>query len=68
MTRVSLLIQSHLSDVLIEMNIPQLQEQAQARLEFVKWLVHMFPETDVRVDANVVYKQFKLKQQVSLEN
>ena len=56
MTRVSLLIQSHLSDVLIEMNIPQLQEQAQERLEFVKWLVHMFPETDVRVDADVVEK------------
>ena len=62
MTKVSLLIQSHLSDALFEMtsngwNPPQVQE----RLEFVKWMVHMFPDTNVRVDADVVYKQFKLK-------
>jgi hypothetical protein len=63
MTKISLVIQSHLSDALIEMNIPQLQDQAQERLEFVKWMVHMFPDTNVRVDIDVVYKQFKLKEQ-----
>jgi hypothetical protein len=66
MTRVSLLIKSHLNDAMIEMSINQ--DQAQERLEFVKWMVHMFPDTNVRVDADVVYKQFKLKEQVSLEN
>jgi hypothetical protein len=59
MTKVSLVIQSNLNDAMIEMgsNLTQAQE----RLEFVKWLVHMFPETNVRVDTDVVYKQFKLK-------
>ena len=59
MTKVSLVIQSNLNDAMIEMgsNLTQAQE----RLEFVKWLIHMFPETDVRVDIDVVYKQFKLK-------
>ena len=46
---------------MIEMDINPIQ--AQKRLEFVKWLVHMFHETDVKVDADVVYKQFKLKEQ-----
>jgi hypothetical protein len=65
MTRVSLLIKSHLNDAMVEMSINQ--DQAQERLEFVKWMVYMFPDTDVRVDADVVYKQFKLKEQVNLE-
>lgn len=65
MIRVSLIIQSHLSDAMIEMGIQQdvYQEQAQERLRFVKYLVHMFPETDVEVDADVVFKQFQLKRQ-----
>lgn len=60
MTRVSLLIKSHLNDALFEMSLPN-QGLASERLEFVKWLVHMFPETDVRVDEDVAYKQFQLK-------
>jgi hypothetical protein len=42
--------------------------QAEERLRFVKWMIHTFPDTNVRVDVDVVYKQFKLKEQVSLEN
>lgn len=63
MTRVSLVIQSHLNDAMIEMGIQQdvYQEQAQKRLRFVKYLVHMFPETDVEIDIDEVYKQFQLK-------
>ena len=66
MIKVSLVIQSNLNDAMIEMgsNLTQAQE----RLEFVKWMIHMFPDTNVRVDVDVVYKQFKLKEQVSLEN
>ena len=59
MTRVSLIIKSHLNDAMIEMEINPIP--AQKRLEFVKWLVHMFPDTGVRVDSHVVYQQFQLK-------
>jgi hypothetical protein len=61
--RVSLAIKSHLNDAMIEMNIPQLQEQAQERLDFVKYLVHVFPNTNVRVDIRKVYKEFKTDNQ-----
>jgi hypothetical protein len=61
--RVSLAIKSHLNDAMIEMNIPQLQDQAQERLDFVKYLVHVFPNTNVRVDIRKVYKEFKVDNQ-----
>jgi hypothetical protein len=61
--RVSLAIKSHLNDAMIEMNIPQLQDQAQERLDFVKYLVHVFPNTNVRVDIRKVYKEFKADNQ-----
>lgn len=61
--RVSLVIKSHLNDAMIEMNIPQLQEQAQERLDFVKYLVHMFPNTNLKVDIKKVYKEFKASNQ-----
>ena len=61
--RVSLAIKSHLNDAMIEMNIPQLQEQAQERLDFVKYLVHVFPNTNVRVNIRKVYKEFKADNQ-----
>jgi hypothetical protein len=61
--RVSLAIKSHLNDAMIEMNIPQLQDQAQERLDFVKYLVHVFPNTNVRVDIKKVYKEFKADNQ-----
>ena len=57
-TRISLIIKSQLNDAMIEMGINQ--EQAQERLRFVKYLIHMFPDTDKKMDADVVYKQFKL--------
>ena len=61
-TRVSLVIKSHLNDAMIEMGIQQdvYQQQAQERLRFVKYLVHMFPDTDTIIDEDIVYKQFKL--------
>lgn len=57
---ISLVIQSMLSDAIIEVNHPRLMEEAQERLRFVKYLVHMFPDTDKKMDIDVVYKQFKL--------
>ena len=65
-TRVSLAIQSQLNDAIVEMEIMPIQ--AEERLRFVKYLVHMFPDTDKKMDIDVVYKQFKLKEQVNLEN
>ena len=57
-TRVSLVIKSHLNDAMFEMETNP--TQAQERLHFVKYLVHMFPNTDTKIDIDVVYKQFKL--------
>jgi len=57
-TRISLIIKSQLNDAMVEMSTNQ--EQAQERLRFVKYLVHMFPDTDKKIDVDVVYKQFKL--------
>jgi hypothetical protein len=57
-TRVSLAIQSQLNDAIVEMEIMPIQ--AEERLRFVKYLVHMFPDTDKKMDIDVVYKQFKL--------
>jgi hypothetical protein len=58
--RISLVIQSMLNDAIVEVNHPQLMEEAQERLRFVKYLVSMFPDTDKKMDIDVVYKQFKL--------
>jgi len=56
--RVSLVIQSHLNDAMIEVHHPQVMDEAQERLRFVKYLVHMFPNTDKFIDIDAVYKQF----------
>jgi hypothetical protein len=56
--RVSMIIKSHLNDAMIEMDFNP--EMAQERLRFAKYLVHMFPDTDTKIDVDVVYKQFKL--------
>jgi hypothetical protein len=58
MILVSLIIKSHLNDAMIE--IQYNPELAQERLQFVKYLVHMFPDTNTEIDADEVYEQFKL--------
>lgn len=55
---VSLVIKSHLSDSTIEVFTNP--TQARERIQFVKYLVHMFPNTDVEIDVTEVFKQFKL--------
>jgi hypothetical protein len=61
-TRVSLLIQNHLNNVMFDMDINEeiFQERAKESLRFVKYLVHMFPDTTIKIDVESVYKQFKL--------
>jgi hypothetical protein len=56
--RVSMIIKSHLNDTMVEMDSNP--EMAQERLRFVKYLIHMFPDTDEKIDVDVVYEQFKL--------
>ena len=58
--RVSLVIKSMLNDAMVEVHHSQVMNEAQERLRFVKYLVHMFPDTDKKIDVDVVYKQFKL--------
>jgi hypothetical protein len=58
--RISIVIQSMLNDAMVEVHHQELMEEGQERLRFVKYLVHMFPDTDKKMDVDVVYKQFKL--------
>ena len=52
-------IQSHLSDVLIEMQHPELQDQAALRLQFVKFLVNQEVDMDDRfVDIQELFNEF----------
>ena len=53
-----MIIQSLLNDAMIEMDSNPIL--AQKRLQFVKYLVHMFPDTDTRIDEDIVFQQFKL--------
>lgn len=59
-TKVSLVIQNHLNYAMLEVHNPQIMDEIQERLEFIKYLVHMFPDTNVKIDVEEVYKQFKL--------
>jgi|GEM_PF-4424752 len=52
-------IQSHLSDALIEMQHPPLQEQAELRLQFVKFLLNREVDMDDRfVDIEELFNEF----------
>ena len=56
-TRVRLVIQSNLSDAMIEMTSnPTL---AHERLSFVKYLVHHYSDTQQLILVEFVYEQFK---------
>lgn len=63
--RVGLAIQSHLSDAAIEMSFDP--EQANRRIQFVKWLVLLFPDTSMYVEEkelNNIYRERVLKQEI----
>ena len=61
-------IQSHLSDVLIEMQHPQLQDQAALRLQFVKFLLNSEADMDDRfVDIQELFNEFN-ERRLSLLN
>lgn len=55
--KVSLVIQNHLSDALVEMRSnPTL---TQKRLRFVKYLVHHYSNTNQEILVDFVYEQFE---------
>lgn len=55
--KVSLVIQSHLSDALVEIRSnPTL---TQKRLRFVKYLVHHYSNTNQEILVDFVYEQFE---------
>jgi hypothetical protein len=56
-TKVSLVIQSNLSDAMVEMSSnPTL---AHERLSFVKYLTHHYSDTQTKIIVDFVYEQFK---------
>lgn len=56
-TKINLVIQSNLSDAMIEMSSnPTL---AHERLSFVKYLVHHYSDTQQLILVDFVYEQFK---------
>ena len=57
--KISMVIQSHLSDAMLEMHSDP--EQAGNRIKFVKWLVHMFPDTQERVTEEELHQWWKQK-------
>ena len=57
--RVSLVVQSMLNDAMIEVHHPQVMNEAQERLRFVKFLVHHYPDTSKEILIDFVYEQFK---------
>ena len=56
-SRVCIIMASHLSDVQIEMNINK--KQADTRLNFVKWLINHYPNTDVFINPEIEFEKFK---------
>ena len=55
--KVSLVIQNHLSDAMIEMSSNPIL--AHERLSFVKYLVHHYSDTQQLILVDFVYEQFK---------
>lgn len=57
--KVSIVIQSMLSDAMVEVHHQELMEEGQERLRFVKYLVHHYPDTSKEILVDLVYEQFK---------
>lgn len=59
--RVSMIITSHLSDAQHEVNIPtthDLIQRANNRMNFVKWLVHKYPDMNTEISPKKAYGEF----------
>jgi hypothetical protein len=58
-TRISLVIQSMLNDAMVEVHHPELMDEGQERLRFVKYLILYYPDTTQKILVDFVYEQFK---------
>jgi len=56
--KVSLVIQSHLKDAMVEVHHPELMDEGQERLRFVMYLIHFYPDTTQEILVDFVYEQF----------
>ena len=56
-TKVSLIIQSHLSDVLESNDLKDIAN----RVGFVKYLVALYPNTTDKIDADEAYNRYQSK-------
>jgi hypothetical protein len=57
--KVSIVIQSMLTDAMVEVHHQELMEEGQERLRFVKYLVAYYSNTDQDIMVDFVYEQFK---------
>jgi hypothetical protein len=57
--KVSIVIQSMLSDAMVEVHHQELMEEGQERLRFVKYLILYYPDTTQKILVDFVYEQFK---------
>lgn len=55
-SKVSMIIQSHLSDAALELSFNP--DQAELRINFVKFLVHTYPDTNVYINPHPIYKKW----------
>ena len=57
--KVSIVIQSMLTDAMVEVHHQELMEEGQERLRFVKYLIHFYPDTTQEILVDFVYEQFQ---------
>ena len=57
--KVSIVIQSMLTDAMVEVHHQELMEEGQERLRFVKYLILYYPDTTQKILVDFFYEQFK---------
>jgi hypothetical protein len=57
--KVSIVIQSMLTDAMVEVHHQELMDEGQERLRFVKYLILYYPDTTQEILVDFVYEQFK---------
>jgi hypothetical protein len=57
--KLSIVIQSMLTDAMVEVHHQELMDEGQERLRFVKYLIHHYSNTNQEILVDFVYEQFK---------
>jgi hypothetical protein len=57
--KVSIVIQSMLTDAMVEVHHQELMDEGQERLRFVKYLILYYPDTTQNILVDFVYEEFK---------